>query len=83
MSHARLRIYDDGLCCTPRSVTLLCTKEVEKEGIEESSVAITFRIVPQCIMCRIAYFLSTNMSRKRTRHPPTLIGSPNHDQYTT
>jgi hypothetical protein len=37
MSHAPLRIYDGGLCGTPCSVSLLCTKEMEMESIEESS----------------------------------------------
>jgi hypothetical protein len=37
MSHACLRIYDDGLCGAPRSVSLLCTKKMERESIEESS----------------------------------------------
>jgi hypothetical protein len=33
--HTRLRIHDDGLCGAPRTLSLLCSEEMEREGIEE------------------------------------------------
>jgi hypothetical protein len=63
MSHARLRIYDDGLCGTPRPVSLHCTKEMERKSLEESSRRLRG-------LCRLLYSHRFSMHRVRTRMLP-------------
>jgi hypothetical protein len=58
MSHARLRIYDDGLCGTPRPLSLLRTEEMERESINPPWTLVTVAplssfislIVAKCIV---------------------------------
>ena len=64
MSNARLRIYDDGICGTPRLVSSLCTREMERESIEEALDDC------QCHICRHLFSHRFSMHHVRTRMLP-------------